>query len=224
MSIRQWVTSLSWRAIAKISCLIALLVAANFLAHGFADTLDFQIRPGNEDAVHRTITVSAVLYSILLALPFVPGAEVGLALMAVFGPPIAVLVYACTVAGLLLSFIAGRLFPLSVLVRFANDMRLDRTSKLLADIEPLSRQERLELLAKKAPNRLLPFVLRYRYVALAVALNIPGNFLIGGGGGIGLFAGISRLYTAPGYLLTIIISVAPVPIAVLVFGTEFLSN
>jgi len=201
-----------------------VLIAANFLAHGLADTLSFQIRPSNEDAVHRTITASAILYSILLALPFVPGAEVGLALMGVFGPPIAVLVYTCTVAGLSLSFIAGRLIPLSVLVRFANDMRLDRTSKLLEDIEPLSRQERLEFLAKKAPNRLLPFVLRYRYVALAIALNIPGNFLIGGGGGIGLFAGISRLYTVPGYLLTIIISVAPVPIAVLVFGTEFLSN
>jgi len=217
-------TSLNWRTITKIVCLIALLVAANFLAHGLADTLSFQIRPSNEDAVHRTITASAVLYSILLALPFVPGAEVGLALMAVFGPPIAVLVYACTVAGLSLSFIAGRLLPLSVLVRLANDMRLDRTTRLFEDIEPLSRQERLEFLAKKAPSRLLPFVLRYRYIALAVALNIPGNFLIGGGGGIGLFAGISRLYTVPGYLLTIVIAVAPVPIAVLVFGAEFLSN
>jgi hypothetical protein len=61
-------------------------------------------------------------------------------------------------------------------------------------------------------------------LALAVSLNIPGNFLIGGGGGIGLFAGISRLYSVTGYLITISIAVAPVPVAVLFFGAEFLSN
>lgn len=217
-------TSVSWRAIAKIVCLIALLVAANFLAHGFADTLNFQIRPGNEDAVHRTITISAVLYSVLLALPFVPGVEVGLALIAMLGPAIALLVYVCTVAGLSLSFVAGRLIPLSTLIQFAEDIKLDRTSKLLNDIESLGKQERLTFLANKTPNRLLPVLLRYRYLALAVALNVPGNFLIGGGGGIALFAGISRLYSVPGFLVTIAISVAPVPIAVLVFGAEFLST
>lgn len=123
-----------------------------------------------------------------------------------------------------LSFIAGRLIPLSALIQFAEDIKLDQTRKLLNDIEPLGKQERLTFLANKTPNRLLPVLLRYRYLALAVALNVPGNFLIGGGGGIALFAGISRLYSVPGFLITIAISVAPVPIAVLVFGAEFLST
>ena len=60
------------------------------------------------------------------------------------------------------------------------------------------------------------------YLALAVALNIPGNYLIGGGGGIALFAGVSRLFSVPGFVITIMLAVAPVPLAVMIFGIEFL--
>ncbi len=224
MSVEQLAHGLRWRTIAKIIFLVALLVAANVIARNLPDTLNFEIRVGNEDAVHQAIMVSAVIYSLLLAIPFVPGAEIGLALFAMLGPAIAVLVYVCTVIGLSLGFVVGRLIPLSSLIRFAEDIKLDRTSKLLKGIEPLGKQEMLAFLASKTPNRLLPILLRYRYFALAVALNVPGNFLIGGGGGIALFAGVSRLYSIPGYLLTIAISVAPVPIAVLVFGTGILAE
>jgi len=215
---------LRWRAFVKIACLIAMVIAANVLAHQLADTLNFQIRPSNEDAIHRTIMVSAVLYSVLLAIPFVPGAEVGLALIAMLGPPIAFLVYLCTVAGLSLSFIAGRILPLVGLIRLAEESNFKRMSKWLKAIEPLDQQERLALLASKAPNSFLPFLLRYRYLALAVALNLPGNFLIGGGGGIALLAGVSRLYSVHGFLATVAVAVAPVPLAVLIFGKEFLAR
>jgi hypothetical protein len=224
MFVRQLAHGLRWRTIAKIIFLIALLVAANVIARNLPDTLNFEIRVGNEDAVHQAIMVSAVIYSLLLAIPFVPGAEIGLALFAMLGPTIAVLVYVCTVIGLSLSFVVGRLIPLLSLIQFAEDIKLDRTSKLLKDIEPLGKQEMLAFLANKTPNRLLSILLRYRYLALAVALNVPGNFLIGGGGGIALFAGVSRVYSVPGFLLTIAISVAPVPIAVLVFGTGILTG
>ena len=212
-----------WRTIVKIVGVITLLVAANYLAHGIADVLNFQIRPSNEDVVHRTIMVSAALYSILLAIPFVPGAEVGVAMMTVLGPAIALLVYVCTVAGLSLSFLVGRMIPTSALIRFTEDINFDRTNKLLKDIEAREKQERLAYLVSIAPNRFIPALLRFRYLALGIALNIPGNFLIGGGGGIALFAGISRLYSFIGFLITIVIAVAPIPLAVLIFGTEFLS-
>ncbi|MEE4379123.1 MAG: hypothetical protein V2J55_16655 [Candidatus Competibacteraceae bacterium] len=204
--------------------MIALVVAANFLAHQLAETLNFQIRPHNEDAVHRAIMVSAVLYSVLLAIPFVPGAELGLALIAMLGPPIAFLVYVCTVAGLSLSFIAGRIFNLTGFIRLADECNFMRMSELLKSIEPLDQQARLALLANKASNRFLPFLLRHRYLALAVALNLPGNFLIGGGGGIALLAGVSRLYSVGGFLATVAVAVAPVPLAVLIFGQEFLEG
>jgi len=147
-----------------------------------------------------------------------------MALIAMLGPPIAFLVYLCTVAGLTLSFAVGRLIPMSRLIALFDDIHFQRTSALLRTIEPLDQQEILVFLAAKAPNRYLPLLLRHRYLALAVAINIPGNFLIGGGGGIALFAGVSRLYSILGYLVTIALSVAPIPIAVLVFGKKILTD
>lgn len=200
------------------------MVAGNFLAHSIADVLNFQIRPGNEDAVHQTIMVSATLYSLLLAIPFVPGAEIGLAMITMLGPPIALLVYICTIIGLSLSFIVGRSIPLSVLIRFTEYLKLSRTNKLLKDFDSLNNEDRLEHLTNKTPNPFLRGLVRSRYLALGVALNIPGNFLIGGGGGIALFAGISRLYSYPGFLITIVIAVAPIPVAVFLFGAGLLSR
>lgn len=213
-----------WSKVAKIAGLLALLIAANFLVHSVTDVLNFQIRPGNEDVVHRTIMASAALYSFLLAIPFVPGAEIGLAMITVLGPPIALLVYICTIAGLSLSFVVGRAIPLSVLIRFTEDIKLRRTNKLLRDFDSRDNEERLEQLFNKTTNRFLRALLRSRYLTLGIALNVPGNFIIGGGGGIALFAGISRLYSYPGFLITIAIAVAPIPVAVSLFGTEFLSR
>ena len=215
-------TTISWPAIVKVVCLLAFLIAANILARDYIESRNFVISPANEDAVHQVIMLSAALYAVLLAVPFVPGVEIGLGLMAMLGPPIVMLVYLCTVLGLAMSFIVGRLIPLSVLIHLSEDIKFARVSSLLKQIEPLSQQERLSLLASKAPKRLLPLLLRFRYLALAAALNIPGNYLIGGGGGIALMAGVSRLYSIPAFLFTIALAVAPVPLAVLFFGTEFL--
>lgn len=60
--------------------------------------------------------------------------------------------------------------------------------------------------------------------ALFIVINLPGNIFVGGGGGIAMIAGASRLYTLPGFLVTIVLAVAPVPLAILIFGTEFLSG
>jgi hypothetical protein len=224
MTDRQSSGGLRWRGIAKLFVLVALLLLLNIVARDAIDALDFEIRPNNEDAVHRTIMASAAIYALLLAVPFVPGAEIGIALMAMLGPPIAVLVYLCTLAGLSLSFTLGRLIPMSVLVRLARDCKLEKTGRLLEAIEPLNREQRLDLLLEMSPRRFLPWLLRYRYLTLAVALNVPGNYLIGGGGGIALIAGLSRVYSIPGFLLTILLAVAPVPLAVLVLGTGILST
>jgi hypothetical protein len=67
-------------------------------------------------------------------------------------------------------------------------------------------------LSEKAPPGVLPFLLRHRFIALAVAINLPGNILIGGGGGIAMFAGMSGIFPFPMYLLTIVLAVAPVPL------------
>jgi hypothetical protein len=224
MPLAQPASPFRWSAILKVVVLLLLLVIANIVARDVIDSLDFEIRPGNEDAVHRTIMASAAAYALTLAIPFVPGAEIGVALMVMLGPPIAVLVYLCTLAGLSISYALGRFIPLMVLARLADDCKLQRTGHMLREIQPLDKKQRLELLLDRAPKRFLPWLLRYRYLALAVALNIPGNYLIGGGGGIALFAGVSRIFGVTGFLVTIALAVAPVPLAVLIFGTGFLSG
>jgi hypothetical protein len=58
-------------------------------------------------------------------------------------------------------------------------------------------------------------VLKYRYFTLAIALNTPGNILLGDGGGIALLAGFSRLFSVPAFALTIMVAVSPVPLVIL---------
>ncbi|MGA1369426.1 MAG: hypothetical protein ACO394_13000, partial [Blastocatellia bacterium] len=44
-------------------------------------------------------------------------------------------------------------------------------------------------------------------VVLAVALNMPGNAMIGGGGGIAMLAGMSGLFALPVFVMVIAIAV-----------------
>ncbi|HSM41012.1 MAG TPA: hypothetical protein VK862_09690 [Afifellaceae bacterium] len=215
MSIRRW------KAALKVLVVAALLYGANQLSHSIAEALQFDLRPSNEDVVHRVITISAFFYTCLLAVPFVPGAEIGIALLVTLGPPIAFLVYLCTVFGLVCSFVIGRYVPLKSLRAIADAVKLSRLALLLEQIEPLSREERTEYLTGR-DNRALSRFLQYRYLTLALLFNLPGNFLIGGGGGIGMIAGMSGLFSLYGYLITVMIAVSPVPLLVSIFGTGFL--
>lgn len=218
------VNLLRWQSLFKVTLLICLIVAGNYLTHAITSALNFDIRPSNEDAVHRSIIIAASLYSVLLAIPFVPGAEIGLALMAMLGPPIAMLVYLCTLVGLTVSYVVGRLVPLGKLIAFMDRAGMTRAAAFLKSIEKLDGQQRLQVLIEKAPIRFLPFLLRHRYLSLAVALNLPGNFIVGGGGGIALFAGISRFFSVPAFILTVALAVSPVPLAVFFLGRHVLPS
>jgi len=213
-----------WHSLLKISFLILLIIAANFASDWIADVLKIELRPSNEDFVHRTVLASAILYAFLIAIPFVPGVEIGLTLIGMFGPDIILLVYLSTFTGLMTAFIIGRCISMVALVRFLKSFHLLKASRLLESIEPLKMDDRLAFLVASTPSRLIPFLLRHRYVALAILVNLPGNILIGGGGGISLIAGTSRLFSYAGFLTTIVFAISPVPLAVLLFGTEFLAR
>lgn len=211
-----------WSTLLKIILLLLLIVAGNFMAEWVANALQFEVRPSNEDLVHQTLMVSAIAYALLIAIPFVPGVEVGLALIAMLGPPIVLLVYLSTLLGLSISFTVGRLIPLNSLIGLLDRLHFQRARDLLKAVEPLDQKDRLTFLLSKTPNRYVPFLLRHRYVALFVAINLPGNFLIGGGGGISMVAGLSRLFSLTGFLVTIAVAVAPLPVAILLFGDTVL--
>lgn len=205
----------------RLGVLIGVIVLATWGVHVIRDALDLQIRPDNEQQVHKAIMIGVVAYVGLLAMPFVPGAEIGIALLAGFGAAIAPLIYACTIAAMMLAFTIGRFLPISALERLLRALRLRRAAELVARAAPLSEDERVAMLLEGQSKRLAPLALRYRYVAMAVAVNMPGNSLIGGGGGIMIVAGLSGIFTPLSTFLTIVIAVSPVPLAVIFLGLRF---
>lgn len=211
-----------WRGLLKLAAFLALVVLANLLSEEIIKVLRFEIRPSNEPAVHRLTMLAAAAYALLLAIPFVPGVEIGLALIGVLGPQIVLLVYVCTVAGLLIAFLVGRLVSLNWLSGLFGAVGLHRAGRLLETVAPMGAEQRREFLLSNAPRGAVPFLLRHRYVALALVVNLPGNILLGGGGGLSMMAGASRLYAPLPFLATIMLAVAPVPLAIAIFGPQIL--
>ena len=206
----------------RLVLVVAVIILANVTLGEWLRGLEQQIRPETLAALRRGIWMTCLLYALLLALPFVPGIEIGLAMLGMFGAAVAPHVYLATVGGLTLAYAAGRLIPLPVLARLADRLGLRATAARLKHLATLTPAELTTILTSEAPGRWTPFLIRRRHIALALLVNLPGNALIGGGGGIALAAGISRIYSVAGFLITILIAVAPVPLAVWLFGTQVL--
>lgn len=202
----------------RVVAFVAIVVAATWAAHYLRDMLDMTIRPDNEAMVHRTLMFSMVAYMGLLAIPFVPGAEVGLAIITAFGAAIAPLVYMATVLGMMLAYAAGRLMPGTTLARLLSLLRLRRAADLVTRAANLPPEDRLSLLLDGAPPRTVGLALRYRYLALALSVNVPGNAVIGGGGGIMMMAGLSGIFAPVQTFIVIAIAVSPIPITVMLLG------
>ena len=204
--------------VAAYLVLVALGVA---LGHWVTEQISFgpHHSPETDALWHGVVLVAFASYVALMATPFVPGAEVGLALLVAFGGEMALLVYLGTVLALCISFLLGRLVPERVLVRALERLRLRRAHALMSRLQSLPPARRVSSLLEGAPAGSAVRLLRWRLVAIGVALNLPGNVLIGGGGGIGMAAGMSRLCGFPGYLVTVCIAAAPVPLLVAITDT-----
>jgi len=200
------------RLVGKIALFLGILVFLNYAVRWFADRFAFQMWPEHADTAAVLLFVLIVSYVLLLAIPFLPGIEVGLLLMAMLGTRGIVLVYLCTILSLSLSFLFGRLLPARYLARALEWFHLFRARDLVTAMEPLPREERLRFLLQRAPSRIVPFLLRQRYLIVGVLFNVPGNALIGGGGGIGLVAGMSRLFPFPKYLFLVSVAITPGPL------------
>jgi uncharacterized membrane protein YdjX (TVP38/TMEM64 family) len=115
-----------------------------------------------------------------------PGIELGLLIMFLFGLPGVIAAYLSTVLGLFCAFMIGRLGLAEAPV-----------------INPTSRFQRLTTRLRSHP-----------YFTLAIFLNMPGNWVIGGGGGISLLAGMSSYITLIRFTGTVCLAISPVPILV----------
>ena len=206
--------------IIKIILFICLILLGNYLSQWVIVGLDFEITPVNEPMIHRIIITSMITYTILMAIPFVPGAEIGLGVMMILGPKIVPLVYLCTLISLFLSFMVGRLISIKSIIKLLHNLHLRKASLLVTELEGLDSQQRFDLLLERSPKKYVPFLLKHRYLALLLVINTPGNIVVGGGGGIAMSAGMSRIFKPSLFLLTIIIAVSPIPLFLLFFGAN----
>lgn len=205
--------------VAKVAAIVGLIYAGSVASEWLTSRFVPHLTPSTEPAVHQMIMTATIVYLICMMLPFVPGVEIGLALMIVFGPPIVPLVYGSTLVALALGFLAGRLIPQSAIISGFKALRLNRAARLLDEVQSVDVQDRLPWLLRRAPGRVLPWLLRFRYVALMLLFNLPGNAALGGGGGIAMMSGFCRLFTFVGFVTAVALAVAPVPLLILLTGS-----
>jgi len=212
-----------FRRIARKLSVVFVLV---YIAKLGGDQLSAKIALYESDAAARAMVgllVTVMIgYALLLAIPFVPGVEIGIAVLVLQGPSAAPIVYVATAAGMFLAFAIGQYAPFSRLIQFCDDLALVRIAGLLARIEQTSSQQRLDQMQERLPGWLAPIFCNYRYVTLGLAINLPGNIALGGGGGIMMAGGLSRLFQTRFAVLTILIATLPVPLSVWLMGTDVL--
>ena len=219
---KKWTVNRVFRTLLVVLMIGIIAYFANLLGDKISQSLKMEITPDNEHIIFGATVFAIVLYAVLISLPFVPGVEIGIGLMVMFGTSMAIPVYISTVIGLSMGFLMGRLVPEMVVCRCFDFLGMTRVTKMIKDLARKPVHERLDLLVERAPSRFVPFLLRHRYIAIAVAFNIPGNSVIGGGGGIAFAAGLSRLFSFPVYLFAVAIGVSPVVILFLIFGPSIL--
>lgn len=188
-----WVPNPGFRSVCMIFVWVALLVLGHSLSHmGFHDaqSMLFSMR---ESLGPASIVLLVIVYGVVLAMPFLPGVELGLLIMAVFGPAGALAAYVATLVGLILAYAVGRALPEQVV------------AKLL---------ERIGVVVPR-DGMVSGTLVNHRHLALAVCLNFPGNAALGGGGGVALLCGVSRQFSLRAFVLTLAIAISPVPILVL---------
>ncbi|MBB5721626.1 hypothetical protein FHS72_001238 [Loktanella ponticola] len=168
------------------------------------------------------IAVSLVIYALLIATPFMPGIEVGIALLMLKGASVAPFVYLATVVGLMVAYVIGQTIPLAWLHKVFRDLRLKKACAFIDRIETTPPAERQAAQRALLPAWLAKLTIDYRYATIGLLLNVPGTFAIGGGGGILMAAGLSRLFSGWAIFVTLLVATLPVPLVVWVMGVSVL--
>lgn len=201
------------RTVLATAIWVVLIVFGHYLSHLEPVEIRETLAALHEAMGMGALVAGAVTLAILLGLPFVPSVEMGLLMMAVFGRDGAVAAWLATIAGLSIAYAAGRYMPVDWMLRW-----LERRGLLSPDRDPARSPvgelgERLQMSRRKW-HRAAAFLLRHRYLLVAALINMPGNSVLGGGGGIAMFCGFARLYRWPWFVLTAALASLPIPLLV----------
>jgi len=177
-----------------IATLIGLAVLAGLIIGG-KEAMHWLQGLADQSRTPEMLTILCIVYALLLAIPGVPGLEVGLVMMGVFQEVGILAAWLCTIVGLNLAFVAGRKLPRAKIERFLTPKNVPED-----ELPPFARNQHDTMTLVLERNRIGRWVLKWtgppggwrRYVLIAFLFNMPGNFVLGGGGGIGLFCGTSE--------------------------------
>ncbi len=208
--------------ITRFALRLAVALAIVFLASQLIDWLLSRLDDGSTGTQMALAFTVYGAYALLIAIPFVPAAELALAAFFMQGTDIAPAIYLATLAGLLLAYLVGRVMPLTWITSMCHDLKLHKIGDALERFSRMRHADRLDHLRDRLPRILRAPLTSYRYVTVALLVNLPGNTMIGGGGGVMLMAGLSRLFATATMALTLAIAIAPVPLFVWVFGPGIL--
>lgn len=201
-----------WKLIIFLAVVLAIVLAFTLGGHAAFEWVK-QLAEQARNPV--TLVILGIAYTVLLAIPGVPGLEVGLVMMVVFGELGIVAVWVCTILGLNTTFFFGRRIPREKLKRWL-------TPKDVPEHElpsfAVGQADTFTLVLER--NKLGRKILKWtgppggwrRYALVGFLLNMPGNFIIGGGGGIALFCGTSDDIKWRPYLLTTALAAMPIPL------------
>lgn len=210
--------NLGVRGVSVLAMWSIILVSGHQLSHeGFHQLRDILMSASGEIGIYG-LSLGALAYVLVLALPFVPGVEIGLLLMILFGREGVIVAYVATIVGLSLAYLVAQTVPYRTTLKWMNKLGLsDATDNPKDAIDAIvGGRSATQGAAARSGN----FLLSHRYLTLAVCLNLPGNSVLGGGGGIAALCGLSRQFHWWRYVLTLIVATAPLPLLVLVGQVE----
>ena len=190
-----------------------LLVLGHQLSHqGFHELQDVLTSSGYEIGIFA-LAMSCIAYLLLLALPFVPGVELGLLIMVFFGRDGVIAAYLATIGGLCIAYAAAWSLPNQMTSRWVTRLGLsDAAEDPGAAINGMVANAKV---AGRLAGKFRSFLLNHRYLTLAACLNLPGNSALGGGGGIAILCGLSGQFHWRRFILTVVLATAPIPLLVL---------
>lgn len=207
------VPNLGPRATAAVFVWSALLVLGHSVSHESFHEVQASVGSMRDQVGVPGLILVAGIYALALAMPFVPGVELGLLIIALFGTTGAITAYLATIAGLSLAFTAGRLLPEHAIRALLDRAGIDHSRQRMDSARPsISRESSVGCSLSRRLGRML---LQHRHVTLALCLNFPGNSVAGGGGGLALLCGMSGQFGWRGFVLTIAMAALPLPLLVL---------
>lgn len=206
--------SIRLRTVVAATIWVSLIVFGHSLTHLPLPEVKETLAALHEGLGMGALAMSAAMLALLLGLPFVPSVEMGLLMMMVFGRDGALAAWLATIGGLSLAFAAGRYMPADAVSRWLQRHRLavpqEGDPAAGPALQALVEGSRLG----RAGGRTVSFLLNHRYLLFAALINVPGNSVLGGGGGIALLCGFSRLYRWPWFVLTTALASLPIPLLV----------